>query len=389
MPRRIVFFISNARHHWQTVQRVSEVADSRGHDCRIVSLCELRGEQSPSSVSSRIPVEVISEQISTQSRAVVARTSTTSFARRLLRAGNWHVRLAPRFERMLRERQPDFVVLPNDLAYPFDRLVDMLARLEIRWALYQEGILFRLPPSNLRPYGAGGADAIAAWGQAAADYFIGDAGAPTSTVHPVGSPRHDLFSRSQFEEEAAALRAEVPDGHKLVVFFGTTVDKPGGHCSTAEKLESIEQFARSLAPLADTEPFKLWVKPHAGEKASDYVELFQRSPISEHAEVRPRMPTFPAVVASDAVIMNGSSIGLEALLLGARVGAIPVPRTGYPFDYGTSGVHVPIPAKDGGDAIRELLSSSGDDDMLEAYLEKHFANRPRAAEKMAEMLEEM
>ena len=389
MARKFDFFISNARHHWQVVQRVSTLLAEQGHDCRVISLCEVRGEQTPPASSSLVPVHAVIDRDLSRSRAVISRTSTTGVVRRVLRQGAWYVRLAPSLSRMLRTRGPDIAVLPNDLAYPFDRIVKMLSRFRIRWALYQEGILFRLPPSDFRVYGAGGAAAIAAWGESAAEYFVKDAGAPPENVHAAGSPRHDCFDRAQFEEEAALLRREVPRGHKLIVFFGTTVDKPGGHCTTAEKLGSIEQFAQSLAPLVDTHPFKLWVKPHAGENAADYEDLLRRSPICEHAEVRRELSTFPAVVASDAVIMNGSSIGLEALLVGARVGVIPVPRTGYPFDYATSGVHVPIPATGGADVIRKLLTWSVDDHVCDAYLEKHFANRPYAAEKMATLLEKM
>ena len=389
MPRKIDFFISNRRHHWQAVRRVSEILAERGHDCRVISLCELRGEDSPEPTTDRVPVDAVGDRIPARSRAVATQTPANSRVRRVLRLGNWYLRLARRFRRMLDTRAPDVAVLPNDLAYPFDRIVDMLAQRHTRWALYQEGILFRLPPSDIRPYGAGGADAIAAWGEAAARYFIEDAGAPPSTVHAIGSPRHDAFDRRQFEAEASRLRKEIPSGHKLLVFFGTTVDKPGGHCTTAEKLESIERFAESLGPVAETHPLRLWVKPHAGENAHDYVELFARSPIAEHAEVRRDLPTFPAVVAADAVIMNGSTIGLEALLVGARVGVLPVPRTGYPFDYGTSGVHVPIPATDGADAIRRLLSWQVDESVRDVYLEKHLANRPHAAEKMVTLLETM
>lgn len=322
-------------------------------------------------------------------RKGVTQTASRGKVRGLLRHAAWYARLAPRLEWQLRRRKPDLVVIPNDLAYPFDRIVDMLKRLKIRFVLYQEGILFRLPDSELRPYGAGGADAIAAWGSYAADYFVDVAGAPRHTVHPVGSPRHDDFSREAFEADAARLRAEVPAGFRLITFFGTTVDKPGGHCTSAEKLLSIEQFVESLAPLMDTHPFKLWVKPHAGENATEYAEILARSAIRDHAELRTSLPTFPAVLASDAVIMNGSSIGVEALLLGARVGVIPVPRTGYPFDYGTCEAYVKIPATGGADAIRELLTSSPNEAVRIANLETHFANRPHATEAMANLLETM
>jgi hypothetical protein len=389
MPRRIDYFISNRRHHWQVVSRVSRIMAERGHDGRVLSLCEVRGEITPPAVTDEVPVVPVIGKVASVGRRGVVKSSRNGRARRILRKAAWYGRLAPKLEWQLRRRRPDIVVLPNDLAYPFDRIVDMLDRLGIRWVLYQEGILFPLPPSDLRPYGAGGADAIAAWGTDAADYFTGNAGAPSHTVHAVGSPRHDDFSREAFEADAERLRHEVPDGFKLITFFGTTVDKPGGHCSSAEKLESIQQFVDSLVPLMETHPFKLWVKPHAGENAQEYQDILQRSAIAEHAELRTDLLTFPAVLASDAVIMNGSSIGVEALLLGARVGCIPVPRTGYPFDYGTSKAYVQIPATDGADAIRELLTTSADEEIVTANLEKHFANRPHAAEAMATMLETM
>jgi len=251
--------------------------------------------------------------------------------------------------------------------------------------LFKEKVNFKMPGGDgFKPH----QDSQAGWDRYA-DYFVNVAGAPPSTVFAVGSPRHDDFSREGFEAEAERLRSEVPEGHKLITFFGTTVDKPGGHCTSAEKLESIEQFVESLAPLMETDPFKLWVKPHRGENAAEYEEILRRSAISDHAELRTSLETFPAVLASDAVIMNGSSIGVEALLLGARVGVIPVPRTGYPFDYGTSAAYVQIPATDGADAIRELLTSTLDPGVLAENLEKHFANRPHAAEEMANLLETM
>ncbi len=389
MTRRIDFFISNSRHHWQAVQQASKLLAERGHDCRVFSLCELRGEQTPASISHLVPIFPVITRVPTKARLIVRSNAPTSRIRGAVRWLGWYLRVAPHIAWMLARRRPDVVALPNDLAYPFDRIVEMLSLFGIPWALYQEGILFRLPPSELRPYGAGGATAIAAWGQTAAEYFIRDAGAPESSVHVVGSPRHDTFARAQFEEKAALLRRELSPGHKLIVFFGTTVDKPGGHCTTAEKLAAIEQFAESLAPLMDALPFKLWVKPHPGECVADYEALFRRSSIRDHVEVRPDLATFPAVVASDAVIINGSSIGLEALLLGARVGVIPVPRTGYPFDFGTSGIHVPIPATGGTAAIMELLTKSTDDSAVKPYLHKHFANRPKAAENFANLLETM
>jgi len=387
MGRRIDFFISNRRHHWQVSSRVSRILAERGHDVRILSLCELRGEVTPEPSSSSVPVVQLIGGRAAAGRKGVVKSARGGPVRRLLRKAAWYGRLAPRLELQLRSRKPDVVVVPNDLAYPFDRYVRMLKRHSIRWALYQEGILFRLPDSGLKPYGAGGADAIAAWGSQAADYFTNVAGAPSSTVFAVGSPRHDDFTREAFAAEAERLRSEVPEGHKLITFFGTTVDKPGGHCTTEQKLRSIEQFVASLEQVAESHPFVLWVKPHAGENAENYAEILRRSKIAEQAELRTTLPTFPAVLASDAVIMNGSSIGVEALLLGARVGVIPVPNTGYPFDYGTSGVYTTIPATDGADAIVELLTATVDEEARAANLEKHFANRPNAAEEMASLLE--
>lgn len=389
MKRHIDFFISNHRHHWQVVSAVSSALAACGHDCRVISLCELRGEQSPAPIASDVPVLRVLEDIPARTRSISTRSSATGLARQVLHSVAWHIRIAPRIRQLLSERVPDVAVVPNDLAYPFNRIVKMFRRRGLRWLLYQEGILFRLPPSNLLPYGAGGASAIAAWGEAAAEYFIKDAGADRMTVHSVGSPRHDSFCRSRFEKQAFQLRQEVPAGHKLIVFFGTTVDKPGGHCTSAGKLRSIGDFFDSLAPLMRTEPFRLWVKPHAGEELSDYRRLIRESSIADSTELRPDLHTFSGVVASDAVIVNGSSIGVESLLLGARVGVIPVPNTGYPFDYDNPDIYVQIPRRHGADQIRKLLAWSVENAVCEEYLKKHFANRPDATDAMARLLETM
>ena len=385
--RRYVFYISNARHHWEVVSRVSSEIAARGGCSVIVSLCEHRGERTPESINSTVPIVQVLDKSPQLKRNVALKTRATGRVRPILQWWHWHLTLRPKLANKVELLADDVAIIPNDLAYPFDKIVSDLNKRSQTWVLYQEGILFPLPASSLRPYGAGGASAIAAWGRYSKRYFVETAKAGEETVLLTGSPRHDEFKASVTESEVAEIRRRVPAHHKLIMFFGTTVDKPGGHCSTEEKMMSIEGLLRSLECASTSCEFTFWCKPHAGENIDLYNELLCRSSIASNIILDRNINTRAAVAASDAIIINGSSVGLEALLFKARVGVIPVPNTGFPFDYGESEVYVKIREGDGANDILQLLSSSPDEEDIEKYLECHFSNIESATSEFADMLE--
>ncbi len=97
-------------------------------------------------------------------------------------------RSSPGFEASWAEA-PDVVVVPNDAAFPYDRIAAAAARRGLPLVLVQEGIRFPLPvETGQDAYGLGGADVLAAWGEASADYFR-QRGVPGERIVVTGNPR--------------------------------------------------------------------------------------------------------------------------------------------------------------------------------------------------------
>jgi len=317
---------------------------------------------------------------------VTGRTKQQGLLRTAARFAAWHTVLRPRFRQLLRASKPSVVVVPNDIMFPFPQYLRALRSASIPFVLQQEGILFALPASRARPYGSGGAARIAAWGAPDTDYFASVGVAPDA-VAVAGSPRHDTVQRAAYVEEAAVLRQTLAGDRCLITVPTTPVDKPGGHCTTAEKLAAFSEFLENLAPLARRTPMRVVVKPHRGESADEYLRVVMSSPLHGDATVITDVDLYPLLVASDAVLVNGSTVGLEALLLGAPIGVIPVPNAGFLHDFVEAGVATPIAiGSSTSEAVERVIHRSRDDSLRLPYLDAHLANRGTAAQHVAAVI---
>ena len=159
-----------------------------------------------------------------------------------------------------------------------------------------------------------------------------------------------------------------------------------GYCSAEEKLEMIRVFLDGLAPLAEKASLRVALKPHSGEDAADYARVVESSLLRERTTVVSGSDPYPFLVAADAVVVLGSTVGLEALMVGTPLGALQMPGGMFLFDYVDAGVAEPIKIDDVASSVEALLASPGSSDEIDSYLEHHMAHRGGAAERVAELV---
>ncbi len=189
----LAVFLSNPGHHVATLSPVVEHLAGHGVTTRIHSLCEMRGVRTPRGAFTASGVEVRTLWPRwLRRRGVGPGAGTGPGGMRHLKAAHqmaWSAIIAPRLRHQM-DAAPRLAVLPNDSAFPYDRIAAFLRRRDIAFVLVQEGIRFPLPAELTSRYGLGGARALAVWGEASADHFRG-IGVDPGRIHVTGSPRFD------------------------------------------------------------------------------------------------------------------------------------------------------------------------------------------------------
>jgi hypothetical protein len=387
---RVDFVISNDRHHVAMMLPVArELADERGYVCRFLSLCELRGLPTPVErlAAAKLPVERL---LPPRVRSSPTRGRTgggrASALRRWARRVAWQAILRPRFARQFAS-PPDLVVVPNDAAFPYDRLAASLRRRGIPFLLLQEGTRFPLPAvEEGRPYGGGGAIAVAAWGVASGEYFA-SAGVPVERIHLTGSPRFDGLDAEDWESAAAALRSRLGIAGPLLLLVSNPVDDQG-FCTTKEKLVLFERFLTGLAPLQSTTSLTSVIKLHAREAAADFAAIAHRAGVAERTRILTDAPLPPLLAAASAVVILTSTVGLEALRAGKRLGVLEIPGFGFVHDYVSSGAAVGLVwNRPMHEQVAHLLREDATATASAlAYLRRHLAVGEGASQRVAQLI---
>jgi hypothetical protein len=359
---------------------------ARGVGVRAVSLAELRGlETRPIPVDGIAPRRAIPARIrrspSVGASFGVDGTGAAGRLRRVAQAAVWAA-LAPRLAHLL--RGADRLVVPNDAAYPYDRLVRRLARGR-RLVLVQEGIRFPLPGDRGDDaYGAGGADAICAWGEASAAYFRAR-GAPAGSIRVTGTPRFDALDVARWREAGVALRARLGLAASPLVFLSNPVDDQG-FCTPRDKLALFRGFLDRAAPALAAADVPVVVKLHPREDAAAFRAAAAASAAAGRARIVEGEPLHAILGAARAAVVLASTVGLEALLFGLPLGVLELPGHGHVFDYVARGVAAPLPAAGPLDAaLAPLLAGAARGD-LATYLDHHLAHRGEAAARVADAI---
>lgn len=386
------FFITSDRHHVAAAVPVMERLAERGYRLRVISLCELRGLATPTAAFGPLGVEVLRvlpinprpSPASGRQRAGPAVGRLATAARHAARALAWNLVLGPRLRHALRSAG-DLAVLPNDVAYPYDRIAALLGQRRIPFLLLQEGIRFPLA-ATADHYGTGGAAAIAAWGESSAEYFRAR-GVDPARIHLTGTPRLDVIAGRDWSPEVERLRAKHGLGATNLLLASNPIDDQG-FVTTAGRLELLRRFVDGIAPLLAELGFRLVVKLHSRESPDELRTALAGAAGGERIRILTDTPLYPLLAAADAAVVLASTVGLEALCFDLPLAVLEIPGTGFVYDYVASGAARGLRLDRPMDTqVRELLTSPAPS--AEAFLERNLAHRSGAATVVAELVESL
>jgi hypothetical protein len=394
MPR-IDFLISNDRHHAAMMHPViEELITQADYHCRVISLCEFRGLDSPPSDDWPAGVESIrimsAKFRSSPSAGQSIGQGRSHWIRSVIRWLSWQVLLARPIRGWL-EQLPDCVVLANDAAFPYGHIVDQLKVKQVPFVLMQEGIRFPLPAaaSSREVYGRGGATLIAAWGESSAEYFRG-VGAPEASICLTGNPRYDSILSKDWQPEANRLQAEWQIGDRNLLFLSNPIDDQG-FCTTREKLALVRSFVAGSAALFAVADFRLIMKLHGREAVEDYRAAIADLPYHDRIIVTNAAPLFPLFKLARAAVVLASTVGLEALLFDLPLGVMAIPGVGFVYDYVSSGAAVGLQLDEtlAAQVLALMTNRSAYTEKSESYLKRSLALRGGAARQIALLVSQL
>lgn len=389
---RIDIVVSNDRHHWAMMEALARHATRRGHHCRVLSLCEFRGIATPPDTldDGRIPVLRIS-RVHRPQASKGSGVGSKGNSNRLFRSLAWHLFLAGNMKKALAAR-PDVVLLFNDAAYPYDRICRMLRSSDIPFVLIQEGIRYDVADSAQEGslnQGRGDANAIAAWGESSAEYFVRQ-GAPEESIRLTGNPRFDEIGDMDLQARAESIRRELGLRGRTLLFLSNPIEFHG-YCTVSEKLELVRNFILGLDPLFDDPEFRVIVKLHSHEDPNDFREAAGASAHRDRILIVSNYELYPLLTLADGAVIFSTTAGLEAVLLGVPLGVVDIPGVGYLHDFVAGGAALPLGWREPmADQVGRLLAAKGRDrPEVQRYLDRTLALRKGATEAVIDLAEEV
>lgn len=376
--KRIDFYISNNNHHWDNFRPVIQILIERGYQVRLISLCELRRMRSPDTSDLNIQIIQLFSKIkglktSSGSKGI---GGNQSILRNVLRYFLWIFLLRIRLKKVNRYK-PDLVIVPNDVAFPYNYICSFLKKHGISFFLFQEGIRFALPNERgLKPYGTNGAELVMVWGEKSARYFQ-ELGCKVAIT---GSPRYDELLRKDYSLEEKHFESRFNRSDFNILFASNPIDDQG-FCSRDLKLLLFEKFLHLLSQNFSSNTH-LFIRLHPREDMNLFTDVVNRSRISYRVSFVQDVPLFVLFRKVDLVVVFASTIGLEAIVSGARLAVLKIPGYDYQFDYVQSGVGIPIDVMNDNNFSLKNVSS----DLLNLYWRSYIHHDGMAAHRIVDKI---
>lgn len=388
MKKQLVdFIISNPGHHAAMMKPIIVQLTEKGYRCRLLSLCEFRGLDTPISMFDIPGVDSI-RMVPFQFRSPTtghrhSQNGTVSNTRSLMRTLSWKLLLYWQFMyRWL--RKPDLIVTPNDGAFPYDEIAKLIRSKKIPFLLVQEGIKFRFTK-----YGTGNPTAAALWGEGSIPFFLHQ-GIPSERIFLTGNPRFDEIWIKNWRAEAEKNHLERYFDKKVLLFLSNPIDDLGV-CSGEEKLNLVHSFIEGISLLFEDPNFRLIVKLHRRESVTEFQSLVSKFQFSDRITVMRHEPLYPLFFIADAAVMFASSAGLEALLFNIPLGVLELPEIGFLHDFVEKGAANGIKWENSiADQVSALLSEQGKrNEKAAAYRKYVLAVREDSTGHIVELIEKL
>ncbi len=241
----------------------------------------------------------------------------------------------------------------------------------------QEGIRFPVPNEAGKVYGSNGADLILSWGEKSAAYFrqLGFRSVVT------GCPRYDDLLKEDFTEPLKVIDKSISWGTFNILFASNPIDDLG-FCSTDEKLGLFEKFllfARSHFP----ENTRVLLRLHPREDIDAFRSVINKLNLNDFVVDARSFYMFALFKRVQLTVIFASTVGLEALIFGARLCVIKLPRHGYAFDYVSSGVALPLDL----DNTASFSLRNIPEETVRSYWQSYVAYPGQSARRIADMIE--
>lgn len=246
--------------------------------------------------------------------------------------------------------QIDAVFVMNDRAPIEQWWIRRFQMRGVKVCLVQESLrrdlAMALSPNGLA-HGQGGCDLVFAWGQTSIQYFE-QVGVSRRRLFLSGSPRIDRMLREHADLPSAnALRSIVgiPTERPLILLAtnpvcGMQLAKPLSQVEYSLQILNIAKWAHEIGAL-------LLVKPHYLE-----ISAHQQWGLPEAVTKHPGcfyLADFPldeSIRAANVVLVQNSTVAVEAALLGKPSGMIFPDSYGHGVDFMERGVSVPIRSRE-------------------------------------------
>jgi hypothetical protein len=370
---------------------VMEQLMQRGVSVKLISLCEFRRMETPERELKALAIPFV-RLVSLKFKGATTSTGkkniggNKAFVRNVLRSLVWFSKVKGSLTRV-NQIPPDLVVVPNDIAFPFDRICRWLKRREIPFILQQEGVRFPLPnEEGWSAYGTNGAQEILAWGEDSVQYFRS---LPVAArVLAAGNPRFDnMYLKRTTAQPDPELMSVL--GRYNILYVSNPVDDQG-FCTHEEKLELFRSFLKGVKPLRE-QGITVFVRLHPREALASFKSVVEEG-FRDMVVWAQEFSLFDLLARMDITIVLASTVGLESMMLGAPVAVIKLPRHGYVFNYVSSGSAVGIDvSSDFSEVLWKALTI--DKAMLKkkcvTYMDNQLSNRGQSASFISNHLFEL
>ena len=379
--KTVHFYISNNNHHWQMMKPVMQQLQQYQVRVVLMSLCEFRRMETPETELKEMGISFVrlaslkfkGSSTSTGKKHI---GGNKAFVRNLLRLLIWHIKVKSGIKEVNRTK-PDLVVVPNDIAYPFDKICKWLTKNKIPFLLQQEGVRFPLPnEEGWIAYGSNGAQEILAWGEDSVNYF--KTTNTKSKAIAAGNPRFDNLLQN-FKREKFKVT-----GKYNILYVSNPVDDQG-FCTHEEKIALYKAFLEGMKPLMHEHDVKIFVRLHPREDLDSFKNATDIS-LNDSIIWAYEYSLFAYLEVVDLTVILASTVGLESMMMNTPVAVIKLPNHGYVFNYVSSGCAIGIDVNtDFAEAIWNSITT--DREMLRGkckeYMRTQLSNRGTSASFIA------